>query len=647
MKKVALIFLIIIVESCTNQNKEFQLDVPKEIIEGSNEIKERVLTDLESKDTFKYKSAVTLLDNFRYQKNNSGLRQKTYDNLINEYYGNQDSLLTKITQVKDKLPQDIESYDTDLINSSNLLNNIENTYKTLSQCSWKNQISLDTYCQYLLPYKINNEPFTTNWKNELKNDFIKNNGTSIFQCDLMSAATKVHQYLFDRKNTFRLHSNEIGLNIPDLSVKTLDKLMLGSCHEISAVGVGYMRALGIPAAIDFAPAYLNISAGHEWSTVIVDSVRCLPFDITATETNIIKKDFYFFSKVYRRTYVPDKEAHFFLRGQCSFLPQFFNNPFIKDVTNSYTNTTDISIEVKSDFKSKLGYICVFNRRTLSWNPVGWGKVEDGIASFKKVGTGGVYLAVMIEENGSATINSPFILYKNGKIKFLKPNPSDLESVKLLRKINSNQFKEDQKDRMIGGIFQGANRSDFKDAVELYTIKKNPGDFFNTIDLQNKSIPEFRYVRYLSPKKSFGNVGEIEFYHSKSSSPVKGMVIGTIGSFYDNPKTTREAAFDGSVLTFFDSNLADHSWVGLDLIQRNKITKIRFIARNDMNCVQIGSLYELFYWDDKWISLGKKHAETTSLTYKNVPKNSLLWLRNLTAGNEERIFTYENGKQVWW
>ena len=36
-----------------------------------------------------------------------------------------------------------------------------------------------------------------------------------------------------------------------------------------------------------------------------------------------------------------------------------------------------------------------------------------------------------------------------------------------------------------------------------------------------------------------------------------------------------------------------------------------------------------------------------LEYDNVPDNALLLLRNLTKGKEERIFTYEDGKQVWW
>lgn len=67
----------------------------------------------------------------------------------------------------------------------------------------------------------------------------------------------------------------------------------------------------------------------------------------------------------------------------------------------------------------------------------------------------------------------------------------------------------------------------------------------------------------------------------------------------------------------------------------------------MNVVQVGDAYELFYWQNGWKLLGHKIADTTFLKYQNVPGNSLLWLRNLTEGEEERIFTYENGKQVWW
>ena len=37
----------------------------------------------------------------------------------------------------------------------------------------------------------------------------------------------------------------------------------------------------------------------------------------------------------------------------------------------------------------------------------------------------------------------------------------------------------------------------------------------------------------------------------------------------------------------------------------------------------------------------------TLVYTNVPKNALSNLHNHTWGKENRPFTYENGKQIWW
>ena len=81
----------------------------------------------------------------------------------------------------------------------------------------------------------------------------------------------------------------------------------------------------------------------------------------------------------------------------------------------------------------------------------------------------------------------------------------------------------------------------------------------------------------------------------------------------------------------------------------KISYFRYLPRNDDNFIKEGELYELFYWDNnQWNSLGKQTGTSKQyLEYTNAPLNSLFWLRNLTKGKEERIFTYENGEQVWW
>ncbi len=69
--------------------------------------------------------------------------------------------------------------------------------------------------------------------------------------------------------------------------------------------------------------------------------------------------------------------------------------------------------------------------------------------------------------------------------------------------------------------------------------------------------------------------------------------------------------------------------------------------DESNAIFPGEHYELFYWRNGWKSLGIQEAADTILDYQHVPKGALLWLRNLDKGNQERIFSYENGKQVWY
>jgi autotransporter-associated beta strand protein len=65
-------------------------------------------------------------------------------------------------------------------------------------------------------------------------------------------------------------------------------------------------------------------------------------------------------------------------------------------------------------------------------------------------------------------------------------------------------------RMVGGIFQGANQANFSGAVTLFTVTSQPpAGVFTSVNITNASA--FRYVRYLAPSSSWGNVAELEFY----------------------------------------------------------------------------------------------------------------------------------------
>lgn len=73
-----------------------------------------------------------------------------------------------------------------------------------------------------------------------------------------------------------------------------------------------------------------------------------------------------------------------------------------------------------------------------------------------------------------------------------------------------------------------------------------------------------------------------------------------------------------------------------------------MPRNDDNFIRLGDQYELFYQDGfrGWISLGRQVASELTLHYDNIPKNSVLWLRNLSRGREETVFRNEDGRQVF-
>ena len=63
--------------------------------------------------------------------------------------------------------------------------------------------------------------------------------------------------------------------------------------------------------------------------------------------------------------------------------------------------------------------------------------------------------------------------------------------------------------MLGGVFEGANRSDFSDAKVIYKTDTIPGPHYHTITTRITS--KYRYVRYVSPVGGMCNVSILEFY----------------------------------------------------------------------------------------------------------------------------------------
>jgi len=315
------------------------------------------------------------------------------------------------------------------------------------------------------------------------------------------------------------------------------------------------------------------------------------------------------------------------------------------VTGNYpfVGARDIVIPKTIDMKGKFAYLCVFDPG--GWTPVAWGSVERDSVRFRQVGPNIVYHAACYENEELRLSGSPFFLDTSGLMKPFVPSIT-LQDMKLERKNPESPNLSAIPGLVVGGRFQGADNPQFRNAEDLYVIEKEPPFKYVSVSL-SPSRP-YQYLRFLTADECNGHMAEIEFYKEGSDEPLTGKVIGEYEPSIYYPSNVAEKMFDGDALTFFHTGNAP-VWGGLVLEYPEKVDSLRFIIRNDDNGIRRDNLYELFYMKDgRWVSLGRQTAEKDDeLVYEQVPSGALYWLRNLTRGKEERIFGYEDGRQVWY
>jgi hypothetical protein len=643
---IKMITIIVLINfSCT---REKDIYIPPLISEKTAKIK----TELEEyyqhrNDTFKSNAAAFLVNHGKYRSHFEGERIEAYTRVLKEveqHSGVQYYHLSKL-QGQSFSPDSVV-FDLQQLSADEIVNHVDKIVNFYYSLKWNEKISFDVFCEYLLPYNIERESFS-HWTDYYRSQYFAEEDSSYMSGSFKAAVATIHRWDYRKTQGFRLEWGSKALSIPEISAVTLGKLKVGTCQQLATRSCAILRSLGVPATIDYTPTYLNMASGHLWTVAVLDDDTFIPLDATTKKTGVYRNNSYLISKVYRRTFSVQKNSHVIQRGTCNFLPAFFNDPFCMDVTQHYVSTSELKIPIEKELKGKTNfvYLSLFTPRN-GWEPIAWGTIEKGKACFSKVGRGGVYLPVCIDAESKEYLNAPFLLSDSGLVKYLIPDQKRKLTMKLLRKFPMTNNKRMFLERMVGGIFQGANNPDFSDAVTLAEIKNNPGEHINTVNISNSK--GFKFVRYCAPLGSHCNVAEIEFYSPVfPDSVLKGEVIGTDGSWENNAAVSKEVAFDGNPLTYVDLQRGDNTWVGLKLRSQVPIGEIRYLARNDMNSTQVGNEYELFYWHNKWVSMGKKVATTVEVVYEDVPSGALYWLKNLTTGKEERIFTYENGQQVWW
>lgn len=601
-------------------------------------------------DSLKYKAAVFLIENMpgHYSYSGDGIRKyyKEIDSLLNTNNSALDMMLEseRISNKYSNLAANLV-HDIHIITSDYLIRNIDDAFKLWKEKPWAEHLDFDQFCDFLLPYKCRELQEFDSWRDTMAIKFssiLENRPyNDLLHYSVYEATSVLAKSVLEKLNITEFSTPSFS-GYPFLSASIQSRVSFSNCYITADLFNCIMRALGIPSAVDYIPMWGRQNGKHSFYVVFDEKGNQLPVlwglafqpwdPVTEKSTA---------PKIIRKKYKSNE--HIKEYQSKSKYKKLQLSVFDFDVTDMYVKTEELSIPVSTKgLKDKYVYISVFNN--LQWDMLDFGKLNGKKAYFTKIARDHIYLVWGYNGSNLVPISDPFIIRSNGNIEYLIPDNSKTTTISLERKNPKRKSIAIYESRMNGGKIQASNHSDFANAETFYVY-----DSISFPDILNiKNNKAYRYWRYLSPAGANGNIAEVEFYPLNSDKIARGTVIGTDDVEKDYLSIGREAAFDGDILTYVDFITADSTWVGLDFSFPVVINRVRCTPRSDDNNIRIGDNYELFYWiNGQWNSLGVQTAKEKILYYNSVPSNSLLWLRNLTRGKEERIFTYENGKQRFW
>lgn len=506
---------------------------------------------------------------------------------------------------------------------------------------WAKEYEHNIFLNYILPPQMADEPVEHYWRTDIPRwTGIEHKGEGLLEfARLINSKIEVDTRHVDWGN------DQMGYTAT-MSGK------FGKCDDRSILAVMAMRSMGVPAAFEFIPMWGSGNNGHSFCSVITPKDSVYIFQNRNDNGKYVHYP-HKVPKVYRRLFFEDENTITYLNKDREVLPDIFADHRIKDVTAMHSiGVRDISLTVQQSNCNCLCYLAVFHPN--GWYPIAYGTMDNGNMSFQDVGTGtdahgniplkgenignGILYLPMMYSNGITPIFNPIIVAKD-KIRVLKP-AKDTESIILTRKYPKLSRIEGFADKMIGGLIEVANKADFSDAQIVHYIESRPLSHIQKIHISDEK--SFRYIRYRKPSGVF-SIAELQIFDQTGCR----IVGNTISCKALAQESGIADVVDKNPLTFFEIPNGINLWTGIDLGKPLKVSAIGFCPRNDDNNISPGDTYELYYWDDRWICLEEKRAESYSLRFNNVPKNSLLWLRNKTKGKEERPFTFDNGTQIWW
>lgn len=525
-------------------------------------------------------------------------------------------------------------YDAQVITAPYLIENIDEAFAVWRGKPWGRSLSFDEFCEWILPYRIDNEPLE-NWRRAYydqyagKLDSLYQGSDAVVAIDSLCTVFNKEKWMY---NT--------DFNLPHFGALFLLNYRVGGCRESCDMSVYALRSLGFPVTTDIYHCSPEYQQGHLWNVLLDTTGRVVPFwfselKIERDGSGDGRKK----GKVYRMCYGEQKEK---IGGMyaCAEVPSVLRNPFLKDVTTDYFGENVFEIEVDSKLCGDYVYLGVFTPH--GWTPVDIAECREGKALVKNIEPDVLFMPLASQGGALIPVGFPFRIEAAG-VHYFKPE-TRTEKAELWRKYPLRDYIVRYMGGVLGSKIELSDRLDFKKIEWAYTIEKQPKINYNTIEPKLKK--KCRYIRYVAAKDRKAEIAELAFLDA-AGKQIEARVVEGRAHSGRNRNVDCSKINDGSYLSFYHSQALGGSVV-LDLGKAEEINKIVYVPRNDENFISMGNLYELFYQNGTqgWVSLGSKRAEQVYLQYDNVPVGALLLLRNLSRGREEHVFYMKGGKQTF-
>jgi hypothetical protein len=642
---------------------------------------EKVLShySTDAADHLKYRAACTLIENlpgkYTLDTMSVAVNQPYFDAVAalrksQGTYNNED-IRRVCDSVKERLgtvvrPQPKYTQDLKTVTSQFLIRHIDRSFESRHASPWADSISFDTFCRYILPYKTK----THYW--EASQEYFKAIYATLPDSIAGMYATGI--YINSDIQRSALHGgtffSEYYPFLQPMTFRNLIESRLGTCVDICCASIDALHAKSIPAALNIIPSWGNAQDSHFlcepvdrpvparydnvqrlesmpkdelimdmfWSARPLTPSQDIPSQVNLTVTRTVPK-------IFREDYVIQYENLAF-KHEKEEIPNIFKNPYLKDITSQYLVCSDVTVSLnKPEVSRNIAYLCCYHPDRVTLAPVDWAPVKHNRATFRNVGVNVLYFPAYYINGRMIPAGTPFVLRSEGECQYMTPLQETHETAVLYTKFPYRSYILRYANLMLNGRFQTANRPDLSDTVTLHVVRKTPF-YEQTVPITQS--PPARYAIYRFAGMENSDIAEMEFWginEQGKEEKLEGKPIGNPGT-YTNGRTQ---ALDGDRVSYFSAQRGEAPYIGLDFGRPRQITRIKYNPRSDDNGIVPGELYELYFWNKTgWSSLGKQEGRPDgTLLYTNVPKNALLNLHNHTRGKENRPFTYENGKQVWW